>query len=331
MILTVTANPTIDRVLFVRDFAMQDLVRAEREVVSPSGKGIDVSLVLHELGAPTLAIALNAGLGGEMLAGLLAERQVPCRFIPAEGETRSAALITDLSSGRQSTILAPTLRAGPQHVKELAAAVRDAAPNAWGLVCAGSLPPGLPTHVFADLLTLGRGLGLVTLLDSSGPGLRNGITGMPHILKINGRELAELAGDHGLDLPAWSAPDGLAPLAGFLAARLDEWASDALIITLGSQGALAVTAAAVLYAPAPQVPLVSPAGAGDALAAGVMLSRRRGDGWDQALRLGVAAAASVVSNEGTAVCRAEQVNALLPEVTVHTLAGLTLSTHANVS
>src|SRR5215212_6878546 len=88
MILTATANPTIDRVLFVRDFEMQDVVRAEREVVSPSGKGIDVSMILHELGAKTLAISLNAGLSGAMLAALLTERGVPYHFIPAQGQTR---------------------------------------------------------------------------------------------------------------------------------------------------------------------------------------------------------------------------------------------------
>ncbi len=60
MILTVTANPTIDRVLFVRDFAMQDMVRAEREVISPSGKGIDVALLLQTLGLPTWAVRRRA-------------------------------------------------------------------------------------------------------------------------------------------------------------------------------------------------------------------------------------------------------------------------------
>src|SRR5690606_39025044 len=119
MILTVTANPTIDRVLFVRDFAMQDVVRAERAVVSPSGKGIDVSLILHELGAKTLAISLNAGLNGTLLAALLAARGVPCHFIAAHGETRTAALITDLAQGRQSTILAPTVTAGPRQLQML--------------------------------------------------------------------------------------------------------------------------------------------------------------------------------------------------------------------
>jgi 6-phosphofructokinase 2 len=87
-----------------------------------------------------------------------------------------------------------------------------------------------------------------------------------------------------------------------------------LIITLGMHGALAVTGDETIYVPAPKVPLVSAAGAGDAVAAGVMFARRQGQPWDAALRLGVAAAAAVVMNEGTAVCTAEQVYELLPQL-----------------
>src|SRR3954467_14907529 len=133
MILTVTANPTIDCVLFVRNFEMQDVVRAEREVLSPSGKGIDVSIILAELGAKTLAISLNAGLSGELLKALLAERNVPCYLIPANGQTRIAALITDLAGGRQSTVLAPTLTAGPQQLDLMVEQIVAHAGSSWGL------------------------------------------------------------------------------------------------------------------------------------------------------------------------------------------------------
>ncbi len=314
MILTVTANPTIDRVLFVRDFAMQDVVRAEREVVSPSGKGIDVSIILHALGAPTLAISLNAGHSGQMLAALLAEQGVPCEFVEAKGQTRIAALITDQAIGRQSTILAPTLAAGAQHLAALLERVAQHASHSWGLVCAGSLPPGLPDRAFADLLAAGRDAGLLTLLDSSGAGLHGAIAGRPAILKVNGRELGELAAHDGLHLPVWDSD--LCPLAGFMREQLGRWASDALVVTLGKTGALAVTSEGGYFAPAPVVPVVSPAGAGDAVAAGIMLGLRRGAGWAEALRLGVAAAAAVVQNEGTAACTAAQVAAMLPLVEI---------------
>jgi 1-phosphofructokinase family hexose kinase len=315
MILTVTANPTIDRVLFVRDFAMQDVVRAEREVVSPSGKGIDVAMILHEMGAKTLAISLNAGLSGAMLAALLDQRGLPCHFINAQGETRIAALITDVANARQSTILAPTLTAGPQQLHRMIDAVTTHAPNSWGLVCAGSLPPGLPTDTWAQLLHTGHELGLVTLLDSSGIGLQQGVAGLPDILKINARELAELATEYREVVPTWSAPSDFGALAAWLRDYLGQWARTALLITLGAAGALAVSAEETVYVPAPKVPLVSAAGAGDAVAAGVMVARRHGQVWGDALRLGVAAAAAVVQNEGTAVCTAQQISDLLPLIT----------------
>jgi 1-phosphofructokinase family hexose kinase len=314
MILTITANPTIDRVLFVNNFAMQDVVRAEREVVSPSGKGIDVSIILHELGAKTLAISLNAGLSGQILAALLRERGVPTHLIPAQGETRVAALITDRAQGRQSTILAPTLTAARQHLQAMVEAVAVYASESWGLVCAGSLPPGLPSDSWARILQVGHEHRLVTLLDSSGIGLQQGIAGLPHILKINGRELAELTASRGEQIPTWSAPDHLDDLAAWLYDHLGHWAQTALIITLGAQGALAVTKTETIYVPVPNVQLVSAAGAGDAVTAGVMLARRQGQKWGDALRLGVAAAAAVVMNEGTAVCTAQQVYDLYPHV-----------------
>ena len=64
MILTLTPNPTIDRATFVRSFRLGTVVRAEREVVTPSGKGVDASLVIHELGGETVALGLNAGHTG---------------------------------------------------------------------------------------------------------------------------------------------------------------------------------------------------------------------------------------------------------------------------
>ena len=71
MILTLTPNPTVDRVVFCRDFRLGGVVRAEGERVIPSGKGVDASLVIHELGGETVVLGLRAGLNGRLHAGLL--------------------------------------------------------------------------------------------------------------------------------------------------------------------------------------------------------------------------------------------------------------------
>lgn len=327
MILTLTPNPTIDRVIFVRNFRLGTVVRAEREVVTPSGKGVDGSLVIHELGGDTVAAGLNAGLNGRLLTDLLDQMEVAHDFVPAHGETRIAVVLVDLAVGQQSTITAPTLTATGEHLSRLLALLNRYAPapgrhprphphpqrRAWGVICGGSLPPGLPLDSYARLVRHARQRGLITLLDTSGEPLRQGVVGLPHILKVNRHELESLdpetAGGRG-------SADDPARLAERLAGRLNEWASEALIVTLGARGALAVTPEGCYHAQPPQVPVVNTAGAGDAMSGGVMLARSQGADWPAALALGTAAAASVVMNEGTAICRREQVEELLPQIQV---------------
>ena len=160
MILTVTPNPTIDRVLFVRDFAMQDMVRAEGETVAPSGKGIDVSALLHAFGVETLALGLSAGLSGDMLAALMDEIGAPYEFIPANGYTRVAALITDRAQGKQS----PSSHTLTRNRRTWIACWR------WRKQIALVLGPGLcgqpaPVCLTPTAAALGKAHGAVTLLD----------------------------------------------------------------------------------------------------------------------------------------------------------------------
>ena len=331
MILTLTPNPTIDRVLFCRSFRLGEIVRAEREWVIPSGKGVDASLVLQELGAETRVLGLQAGLNGRLHADLLDQWGIAHDMVPALGETRMAIVLIDLLVNAQSTISAPTLTAGEEQLAGLLESVRRHARGAWGLICGGSLPPGLPQDTYAGLLRCAHECGLVTLLDTSGDALCQGVGGLPDILKVNLSEAQALIESEGgtrsvrlrsFPLLADEAEINLDQLAGsarFLAAYVGKWARQAVVVTLGAVGALAVTREVGYFACPPSVPVVNTAGAGDALAAGLMLARSRGQDWPDALALGTASAASVVMNQGTAICRREQVNDLLAGVRVERL------------
>jgi 1-phosphofructokinase family hexose kinase len=334
MILTVTPNPTIDRVLLVDGFCWNAAVRAEREVITPSGKGVDSSLVIQALGGQTVALGLSAGFTGLIHESLLDEWGIHHDFVPAAGETRTAVVLVDRSQDRQSTISASTLTATEDHPSLLLDGLDRYAERAWGLICGGSLPPGLPTDTYTRLLRHARWLGLTTLLDSSGEALCNGVAGLPHILKINQDELVSLdasagncppdaaargsertehdVGSSNRSLPAHS----VFTLARRLAKRLGRWASDALVVTLGGQGALAVTGEGSFHAVPPAVPVVNTAGAGDALNGMLMLRRSEGSDWPTALAAGTAAAASVIMTEGTAFCEQRQFEQLVPRVKV---------------
>jgi len=263
------------------------------------------------LGGETVAAGLSAGHTGRLLTDMLDEMGVPHDFVPACGETRTALILVDMAVGKQSTILAPTLTATPEHLPQLIALLDRYAGRAWGVIFGGSLPPGLLPDGYVRLLRHARQRGMVTLLDSSGESLRRGVAGRPHVLKINLHEVGML--DAAMAGGRWDADD-VAALAGRLAGRLGDWASDALIVTLGERGALALTLEGWYHTQPPPVPVVNTAGAGDALNGGFMLARSRGAEWRDALALGTAAAASVVMNDGTAICRREQVEALMPQV-----------------
>jgi 1-phosphofructokinase len=316
MILTVTPNPTIDRVIFVRGFQMGAVVRAESEMTTPSGKGVDASLVIHELGADTVALGLNAGLSGRWLCGLLDAWGVRHDFVDACGETRRSVVMVDRSTDEQSTISVSTLRAGPEHLDQLLSLLGGYADRAWGVILGGSLPLGLPLDSYAHLVRYAHARGLVTLLDSSGAALSQGVAGLPHVLKVNHEELA------GLDAClAGRTPDARQKdaLVKALVNRLGEWASEAVLVTWGARGVLAATREGSYHVLPPDVETVNTAGAGDAVSAGVMLARSQGADWPASLALGTAAAASVVMNQGTALCRLEEVEALLPQVRVERL------------
>jgi 1-phosphofructokinase family hexose kinase len=321
VILTLTPNPTIDRVIFIQGFRLGAVVRAERETVTPSGKGVDASLVLHELGGDTVVLGFKAGLNGRLHEDLLDEWGIAHDMVSASGETRMATVLVDLAVNEQSTISAPTLQAQADSLDRLLGLVDRHSARSWGLICGGSLPSGFARDGYVHLIRHARERGLITLLDTSGDALRLGVRGLPHILKVNVEELQALGG------AAWSpgisqvSGDDVGALGERLAGRLGEWASEAIVITLGGQGALAATAEGIYRVRPPKVAVVSTAGAGDALDAGIMLTRSRGADWPAALALGTAAAASVVMNEGTAICRREQVEELLPRVQVEVLEG----------
>jgi 1-phosphofructokinase len=228
-----------------------------------------------------------------------------------------ATVLVDLEAGQQSTISTATLSASDHHLDLLEDKLASYAGRAWGLICGGSLPPGLPPDSYARLLSHARALGMVTLLDTSGQALYHGVSAMPNVLKVNRHELAAL----GIEADASDAPTrgALVALSIRLRSQLGRWAGDALVVTLGASGAVMVSGAGAHWVQPPQVPVSNTAGAGDALSAGLMLGCSQGCGWPEALALGTAAAASVVAHPGTAMCDCEQVYGLLPQVRVERL------------
>ena len=304
MILTLTPNTGIDYTLIVPEFRMDATLRASATAWGMGGKAADVSWILGQWGAASLALGFAAGEAGRRMEAMLRARGVATDFVQVDGETRTNVVIVCAASGRQSTLTANTLRVRGDHVRALMERYERALPQAACVVLGGSLPDGAPASLYPDLIRQARACGIPVIFDSSGAALRRGLAARPSLVKPNQIELTELTGQ-----PA-DTPDQAYRLA---CAVQDETGVD-LIVTLGSAGALALIGGRRYRIPPLPVKAISAAGAGDGVLAGMALAMSRGEPPEAGLRLGFALAGAILLTPATADFIPDDARRLLDQV-----------------
>lgn len=286
VIVTLTANPSLDRTLEIPGLARGSVIRAAGSRTEPGGKGVNISRVLAANGHRTLAVLPSGGAVGARLAELLAPEGVDVVVVPVAGGVRVNVSAVE-PDGTVTKINAAGPRLTPAEADALAAAVCSASSEASWLVLAGSLPPGLPTAFYARLVVRVRGASPVRIaVDSSGPPLLAALSSGPDLVKPNRAELAEAAGR-----PVTTLGDAVA------AARLlRDRGAQAVLASLGADGALLVDAGGALFGAAPVGETRSTVGAGDALLAGYLAADTAGP---RALAEALTWAAATVSLPGS--------------------------------
>jgi len=306
MILTVTPNTALDKVIFVDDFCLGRTSRATGTAEGMGGKGAVTSWVLGQLGVPSIATGFAGGETGRRMAALLRDAGVATDFLWVEGETRTNYVLARNRDGVQGTVtvsgLQPTLADG----QRLQDHVLDRLGEVTFLLCGGSLPSPLPADWYTRLIRRARELGVVSLLDASDRVLVACLDAQPDIIKPNDDEAASILGKP-ID-SVWSAVDA--------ARELRARGAGAVCVTLGAKGAVADTDDGSFYLPPVRVRTVNTAGAGDGFNAGVIMARSRGCDWREALRQAAAVATAVLLTPGTGACRIEDVHSILPRVRV---------------
>lgn len=296
MIVTLTANPSLDRaVLLDGPLAVGEVQRARSSREDAGGKGVNVSRVITAAGADTLAVV---PLGDhDPYRELLAATGIPVRIVPAQGSVRANLTLTD-AAGDTTKINLPGAVVDDLAVETLIAAVVAACAGARWLVLAGSLPPGAGDAFYADVIGAVRAAWGVDApkiaVDASGAALRAVVDGSrPDLIKPNDEELAELLGEdaaHDTDTVAEAVRR---------AGQLVPSRARSALVTLGADGALLVGPDGVLRATAPRIAVASTVGAGDSSLAGYLLADVAGHAPSDALARAVAYGAAAASLPGT--------------------------------
>jgi 1-phosphofructokinase len=287
VILTLTPNPSLDRTIEIDSIERGEVHRARSSRVDPGGKGVNVSRALAAHHVSTIAVLPAGGAEGAQLAELLTPVGVPVITIPLAQPTRSNVTLVE-PDGTTTKINEPGPMLSATEIATMTERVATFAGSADWVVLSGSLPRGVPSTFFADLVTRIHALGGRVAVDTSGQPLADVLVAGPDLIKPNAEELAEVAGRQ---LHTWG---DVADEANRLRSR----GVGAVLVSLGRDGALLVDDDGVRQAWTDPVEVRSTVGAGDSTLAGFLVAGARGT---DALRTAVAFGAAAVSLPGSAM------------------------------
>jgi 1-phosphofructokinase family hexose kinase len=282
MLICISANPAIDRRLRLERIAVGEINRALSAQPLPGGKAAHVAMVAKSLGVEVMWVGFLGGATGEQCESGLSAFGVPLTVIRTQSETR-ANLELISADGKVTEILEPGGVVTEGEVERLLTSCRDLfaeSERGTQVALSGSLPPGAPADLYAELIRLAHLYGCRTLLDTSGDALRNGLSASPDFVKPNRNEASAFAG-HAIDGPTTAVE---------VTQRFFEAGAGSVAVSLGADGMVwqrTALSEAFVSQPSP-LPDCSPVGCGDAALAGFAFAHERGLSDEETLRLATA-------------------------------------------
>lgn len=299
MIYTLTFNPSLDYIVTVNDFTCGVVNRTAEEIIYPGGKGINVSIVLKNLGYESTAIGFLAGFTGEKLENLVEDQGIRADFIPVkEGMTR---INVKIRSGQETEINGQGPLISQAEIKKLYGTL-DELQDGDILVMAGSIPDALPQTMYMDIMRHLKEKDLKIVVDATKDLLVNVLEYRPFLIKPNSHELGEIFGTKLEDKA------DVIPYAKKLQVR---GARNVLVSMAGKGAVLAAEDGTVLEAEAPKGKVVNSVGAGDSMVAGFLAGYLEHGNYETAFRMGLCTGSASAFSEKLA--GKEEVLALLEQ------------------
>lgn len=299
-IVTITFSPCIDKSTSVQNLLPEKKLHCTTPKLEPGGGGINAARAIIKLGGEALAVFPSGGYTGKFFNHLLQMENVPAVIIETANETRENIIVLDESSGKQYRFGMPGTLLSETEWRQCLKAVEDINGIRF-IIASGSLPPGVPANVYAQLAKMAKNKGAKLIVDTSGEALKHAVDEGVYLLKPNLAELSFLAGEKELQ------QDDIKKIA---TAIIKKGKCEAMIISLGAAGAMLVTNAGTQMITPPPVTIKSTVGAGDSMVAGITFSLSKGATLFEAARYGVACGTAATMNAATGLCRKDDADKL---------------------
>ncbi|MBR1772376.1 MAG: 1-phosphofructokinase [Eubacterium sp.] len=256
MVYTVTFNPSLDYIVTVDDFKLGLTNRTTSELMLPGGKGINVSIVLSNLGIDNSAIYYSAGFVGEEITRRVQESGINAEEIKlSEGCSRINLKLKSID-GTEINGMGPDI--SEEDIQKLYEKL-DKIQEGDTLVLAGSIPSTMPETIYSDIMDRLQGRGIRIVVDATKDLLMNVLKYKPFLIKPNNHELGEIFG------VTLETRESVVPYAK----KLLEMGAENVIVSMAGEGAVFVASDGQVYMrEAPKGKLVNGVGAGDSMVAG---------------------------------------------------------------
>ena len=287
MIYTVTFNPSIDYIVNVDNFMTGVVNRTSKEIIFPGGKGINVSMVLKNLGEESTALGFMAGFTGDAITRLLQEKGVTADFIHVtEGLSR---INVKLRAQTETEINGQGPKIASEDIRKLYGKL-DALQDGDTLVLAGSIPDTMPESMYMDIMEHLQNKKL-NIVDATRDLLMNVLAYHPFLIKPNNHELGEIFHT------VINDKDDVVTYAK----RMQEKGARNVLVSMAGDGAVLVTEDGQEFrAEAPKGKLVNSVGAGDSMVAGFTAGYMQKGSYEHAFKMGVSTGSASAFSENFA-------------------------------
>jgi 1-phosphofructokinase family hexose kinase len=200
MILSVTPNIALDRLVVVQNFQLGQQSRARFGFTQAGGSGVHASFIIQTLGGESKAIGFLGGHTGALWREAANKAGLNYQVVPISGETRESYCIIDMQQGSLIESVEAGPACSPADLERLLACLEANLAGCEMLIVSGSLPPGVPPRAYADMIEMAGKLGVRTLADIHSDALLLGMQARPWLIKPNLREFHQLLARQTRDL-----------------------------------------------------------------------------------------------------------------------------------
>lgn len=302
VIYTVTFNPSLDYIVSVKDFRPGMTNRTSSELMLAGGKGINVSIVLGNLGIKSTALGFIAGFTGDEIVRRLHNSGINSEFIKINDGISRINIKLKSIDGTEINGQGPHIDSS--HIEQLMNRLRRLESGDI-LVLAGSIPAGISDNIYKDIMDMLKDKGVQIVVDATSRLLTNVLEYKPFFIKPNQHELGDIFN------VTLNTQEEVIPYA----LELKKMGAVNVCVSMGGKGAILVADDGNVYkAKAPDGILKNSVGAGDSLVAGFLSGWIEKKDYEYAFRKGVATGSASAFSERLATNG--EVNGLIGKVTI---------------